>query len=106
LREYVRSTSEAHSRGSLSPTRGLGSREEEEDMDDSFDESIAPSTFLEMQKRHEASHGRHLNESLRKIFARNANQQVGWLTVGVDANVLVRQFRLWSLKSEQYRAEA
>lgn len=39
-----------------------------------LEESMAPSKFLEMQERHDASHGRHLNESLRKIFNRNANQ--------------------------------
>eukprot|EP00240_Pyramimonas_obovata_P001434 CAMPEP_0118944726 /NCGR_PEP_ID=MMETSP1169-20130426/40886_1 /TAXON_ID=36882 /ORGANISM="Pyramimonas obovata, Strain CCMP722" /LENGTH=461 /DNA_ID=CAMNT_0006890275 /DNA_START=827 /DNA_END=2212 /DNA_ORIENTATION=+ len=40
---------------------------------DSLEESLAPSKFLEMQERHDASHGRHLNDSLRKIFNRNAN---------------------------------
>ena len=40
---------------------------------DSLEESLVPSKFLEMQVRHDASHGRHLNESLRKIFNRNAN---------------------------------
>jgi len=40
---------------------------------DTMEESMEPSKFLEMQQRHDASHGRHLNDSLRKIFKRNAN---------------------------------
>jgi hypothetical protein len=77
LREYIRTSSIGTERST-----STGARSHDDDdalmetslMEDSMDESIAPSTFLEMQKRHEASHGRHLNESLRKIFNRNANQ--------------------------------
>jgi len=73
LREYIRTSSMVTER-SMSVGSVPHDDNDNELMEDSMDESIAPSMFLEMQKRHEASHGRHLNESLRKIFNRNANQ--------------------------------
>ena len=64
LREYIRTSSMVTER-SMSVGSVPHDDNDNELMEDSMDESIAPSMFLEMQKRHEASHGRHLNESLR-----------------------------------------